>query len=385
MISGTSHDGVDASVVDFTLHGDALTMTVIHSDSIPYPAELRERLLAVLPPSSTTLAEVCELDTRIGQCFAQVATQVATSVGGVDAVVSHGQTVYHWVQDGDALGTLQIGQAAWIAEALGVPVVSDLRIRDITAGGHGAPLVSFLDALLLQHRDDRAAALNLGGIANVTVCEDEQAVAYDIGPANALVDAVIVDRKVNTLGFDRDGVTARAGRVDDALLALFLEHPYFSLPSPKSTGKELFHLGYVDETLDRFGRDISVADLIRTLTEVTIRSVAHEVRAKNIGYLVMSGGGCHNPVIVDGIRAACPGTSVVFSDELGLPTDHKEAIAFALLGWCTMNGIASTLPSATGARSARVLGTITPGREPLQLPVPSTITLEAMTLHVTRK
>ena len=149
LLSGTSHDGIDVTVVDFEESDGALHGTVLHEDSIPYAPDLRARLVAALPPAPTTLAEVCELDTLIGQAFAEVAAAASDAVGGVDAVCTHGQTVFHWVADGHALGTLQIGQPAWIAERVGAPVVSDVRIRDITAGGHGAPLVSFLDELLL--------------------------------------------------------------------------------------------------------------------------------------------------------------------------------------------------------------------------------------------
>lgn len=368
LISGTSHDGIDVAVVDFAVDEGALTGTVLHDDSVPYTDELRARLVAALPPAQTTLAEVCELDTLIGQAFAEVAADAAAAVGGVDAVCSHGQTVYHWVEGDHARGTLQIGQPAWIAEAVGAPVVSDVRIRDITAGGHGAPLVSFLDELLLRGRGDTAAALNLGGISNMTVVTDGQITAYDIGPANALVDAVVVDRGLNDKGYDDDAAIARAGTVDDALLATLLADPYYALAAPKSTGKEHFHLDYVRAHIE--GRDISDADLVRTLTELTVRTVANDVRAAGIRYLAVSGGGCHNPVILDGLRSALPDVDVVLADELGAPVDSKEAIFFALIGWCTLHGVPAIVPGGTGARAPRILGTITPGAGPLRLPEP---------------
>ncbi len=368
LLSGTSHDGIDVTVVDFTESHGALHGTVLHDDSIPYDPALRARLIAALPPAQTTLAEVCELDTLIGQAFAEAAATAAASVGGVDAVCTHGQTVYHWVDAGHALGTLQIGQPAWIAERVGAPVVSDVRIRDITAGGHGAPLVSFLDELLLRGRPGVSAALNLGGIANITVVSADGLSAYDVGPANALIDAVVVAEGLNERGYDADAAIARTGRVDEPLLTELLADPYYALAAPKSTGKEHFHLDYVRSHAE--GRGLSPADLVRTLTELTVRTVAQDVRAAGIGYLAVSGGGCRNPLIMQGLRDALPGVDVVLADELGASADGKEAILFALIGWCTMHGVPAVIPGGTGARAPRILGTITPGAGPLRMPEP---------------
>lgn len=370
LLSGTSHDGIDVAVVDFTESDGRLHGRVLHEDSVPYAPELRARLVAALPPAPTTLAEVCELDTLIGQAFAEVATDAAASVGGVDAVCTHGQTVFHWVEAGRARGTLQIGQPAWIAERLGVPVVSDVRIRDITVGGHGAPLVSFLDELLLRDRSGVSAALNLGGIANITVVGDGTVSAYDIGPANALVDAVVTAEHLNDLGYDEDATIARSGRVDVRLLDALLADAYYALPAPKSTGKEHFHLDYVQAARAEQRRDIPVADLVRTLTELTVRTVAADVRRAGIGFLAVSGGGCRNPLIMQGLRDALPEVEVVLADELGASADAKEAILFALIGWCTMHGVPAVVPGGTGARAPRVLGTITPGAAPLRMPEP---------------
>ncbi|WP_372968085.1 anhydro-N-acetylmuramic acid kinase [Microbacterium sp.] len=370
LLSGTSHDGIDVTVVDFDESDGALRGTVLHEDSVPYDPELRARLVAALPPAPTTLAEVCELDTLIGQAFAEVAATTSEAVGGVDAVCTHGQTVFHWVADGHALGTLQIGQPAWIAERVGAPVVSDVRIRDITAGGHGAPLVSFLDELLLRGRAGVSAAVNLGGIANMTVVGPDGLTAYDIGPANALVDAVVVAEGLDARGYDADAAIARTGTVDEVLLAELLADPYYAQPAPKSTGKEHFHLDYVRAHVDRVRPGIPPADLVRTLTELTVRTVAQDVRDAGIGFLAVSGGGCHNPLIMQGLRDALPEVEVVLADELGAPVDRKEAILFALIGWCTMNGVAAVTPGGTGAREPRILGTITPGAGPLRMPEP---------------
>lgn len=385
MISGTSHDGIDAAVVDFDFVDGVLTGEVLHRSGTPYAPELRARLIAALPPAETTLAEVCELDTLIGQAFADAADAAIVADGAVDLIVSHGQTVFHWVDAGHALGTLQIGQPAWIAEKTGTPVVSDVRIRDITAGGHGAPLVSFLDALLLAGSPGTPAALNLGGISNMTVVPpDRDLYAYDIGPANALIDATITERALNTLGYDRDGRIAASGSVDAVLLELLLDDAYYALPAPKSTGKEHFHGSYVSDAILRSGRTVSDIDLVATLTELTVQTVARDVRSAGIDLLVVSGGGCRNPLILGGLRAALPAVNVVLSDEFGAPADEKEAIAFALIGWCTAHGLPGTNPAGTGAREARVLGTITPGNGPLVLPAPLTEPLRSLTLQTKR-
>jgi anhydro-N-acetylmuramic acid kinase len=381
MISGTSHDGIDAAVVDFSLEGDALDGRIVHSSSTPYPAALRRRLVEALPPAPTTLAEVCELDTLIGQAFAEVAEAAVVDRGPVALVVSHGQTVFHWVEDSRALGTLQIGQPAWIAERLGTPVLSDVRIRDITAGGHGAPLVSFLDPLLLGAAGGNVAALNLGGISNMTVVRDGVAqYAYDIGPANALLDAVVVDAGVNELGYDAGGRIAASGRVDDALLDVLLDEPYYLLPVPKSTGKELFHLGYVRDAVRRSGRTPTTADLLATLVELTAATVARDVAAAGVDVVVASGGGVDNLFLMERLRTLLDGVRLTTTDDFGVPTDTKEAVAFALIGWHSWHGLPANMPAATGASAPRILGTFTPGRGPLVLPPPLSAPIRSLTL-----
>ncbi|MEO3809235.1 anhydro-N-acetylmuramic acid kinase [Sphaerisporangium sp. B11E5] len=383
MISGTSHDGIDVALVGFdpTYSGGTLRGTVEFTTSTPYPAALRARLAKALPPATTTLAEVCELDTLIGQSFAEAAATAIDHTGPADLIASHGQTVFHWVDGPRALGTLQIGQPAWIAERTGTPVLSDLRVRDITAGGQGAPLVSLLDALLLAGHPGGAAALNLGGIANITVVRaHDDVVAYDTGPANTLIDAVVSSQALDPRGYDENGRIAASGTVDEPLLAVLLQEPYYRLPAPKSTGKELFHLGHVEAAMAKAGTRPGAADLVATLTELTVRTVAQEVTASHVNLVVASGGGCHNPTLMNALRRALPGVTLTYSDEYGAPTDTKEAIAFALIGWHTLHGLPATVPGATGAHAARVLGTLTPGSRPLTLPAPLTEAPRKLTL-----
>jgi anhydro-N-acetylmuramic acid kinase len=371
MISGTSHDGIDVAVVDLEAHGDVLHGHVLHSDTVPYDPQLRSRLVAALPPSATTLSEMCQLDTLIGQAFADAAADAADRVGGVDAVCSHGQTVYHWVVEDHALGTLQIGQPAWIAERLGRPVVADVRARDLTVGGHGAPLASFLDALLLGSHGGVPAALNLGGISNMTVVTNDRVYAFDIGPSNALMDAVVQTEGLHPQGYDDGGLLAASGTVDPGLLGALLADPYYALPAPKSTGKEHFHGSYVRDAVAGLGHAVTPTDLLATLTELTVRTVSDAVREAGVTYLAMSGGGVRNPLLVSGIQDALPGVQVVTTEDLSVPTDGKEAILFAVIGWCTLHGLPGIWPGGTGAREPRILGSITPGTGPLRLPEPA--------------
>jgi anhydro-N-acetylmuramic acid kinase len=375
LMSGTSHDAVDAAACELRLAGDTLTLTPLGHLSVPYPPALRSELVAALPPARTTLETVCRLDTRIGQAFADVAARAVAELcaGRADLVVSHGQTVFHWAPDGGGvLGTLQIGEAAWIAEATGLPVVSGLRTRDVAAGGQGAPLVGLFDALWLAGRPGSPVALNLGGIANVTVLPPtpplvepvppvvEPVETFDTGPACALLDAATRHVTNGHLTFDVDGALAAHGQVLPELLARLLDEPYYARPTPKSTGKELFHLDYL---LARLGpTPPTPEDLLATLVTLTARTVADAVR-HTATEVVASGGGTRNPVLMAALRAELPGVVVRTSDELGVPSQAKEALAFAVLGWHTWYGLPGVLPGATGARRPSVLGSVTPGAD----------------------
>lgn len=371
MISGTSHDGIDAAIVDFRLEGPALVGRLVHGASVPYAPELREHLVRTLPPAQLRYHDVCQLDTRIGQAFAQVAADAIAASGPVDLVCSHGQTVFHWVDGAHALGTLQLGEPAWIAERTGVTVVSDVRIRDITVGGHGAPLASLVDVLVLGGVPGSPGALNLGGISNMTVLRgpDGMPVAFDIGPANALIDAAVRQLTRDAQAYDRDGAMGAAGSVDEAALADLLSEPYYALPVPRSTGKELFHDGYLAAFRARWPA-LGGPDLVATLTALTARTVADAARVARVDTLVCSGGGVENPTLMRMLRESARGIAVRLTSEFGLPTDTKEAIMFAVVGWHTAHGLPGAVPSCTGAREPRVLGAITPGATPLRLPEP---------------
>jgi anhydro-N-acetylmuramic acid kinase len=372
LISGTSMDGLDVAVADFTgAETGELRMRPIGARTWDWPAELRRRLLALLPPASTTIGEVAELDTLVGEESARAAVAALDEIAGgtADLVVSHGQTVFHWVEGGTARGTLQIGQPAPIAEATGLPVITDVRARDIAAGGQGAPLASTLDALVLRAHPGVNAALNLGGIANVTVVPPTgEVIAFDTGPASCLIDATVSRLTDGAEAYDHDGLRARRGSVDARLLDRLLADPFYALPPPRSTGRELFTDAYVQAAIGGLNHPVAPDDLVATLTELTARTIAKALAPYGVRAVYASGGGVHNPALMDALRAHLGTTEVHPSDALGLPVDDKEAYLMALVGYLTWHGLPGVLPGATGSTRPHVLGRISPATGSAQPP-----------------
>ncbi|MFD2421288.1 anhydro-N-acetylmuramic acid kinase [Amycolatopsis pigmentata] len=373
LISGTSVDGIDVAVAEFRAHGDELELRPVGEFEHPYPGRLREELLEALPPAAVGAGRLTKLDTEAGQAFAEAAQRAIDRFGPADLISSLGQTVFHWVEDGRARGTLQLGRPAWIAERTGLPVIADLRSRDVAAGGQGAPLAAVLDRLwlrdLAESTAEPAIALNIGGIANITVVEPGgHTIAYDTGPGNALLD--LAAQRLTGARSDLDGALAARGQVRDELLRRLLAEPYYQAKPPKSTGRELFDADYLGSATQ--GMEISPEDLLATLTELTARTIGEACRRHRARTVVASGGGVENPVLLRKLTARLDGARLVVSDELGLPRGAKEAYLTALLGWLTWHGVAADVPSATGARGPRLLGSITPGAGPLTLPPPRT-------------
>lgn len=375
LMCGTSYDAIDAAAGRFSLAGDVIRLRPLGLRSTPLEASFRSRIAALLPPHPTTIEEVCRLDTEFGQRFGTAAADANASLaqGSADLCVSHGQTVFHWVEDGRARGGLQLGGAAWIAEASGLPVISDLRTRDVARGGQGAPLASTLDALLvLAPGGPRRGALNLGGIANITVRHREGGVvAYDLGPAGALLDQAVAAATGGRERLDRDGRLAARGRVVPELLERLLAEPYYALVPPKSTGKERFHSRYVESVVG--SAPVALEDLLATLTELTAWLVARACEDWDLEELVCAGGGVRNPVLMGRIKALAPKVRIRSSEEFGLPSQAKEGYLMALLGYLAWHGLEGTIPSATGALRGSILGSVTPGARPLVLPEPVTV------------
>jgi anhydro-N-acetylmuramic acid kinase len=359
LMSGTSLDGIDAVRVAVRPRGHGYAVETQAFTTAPFTPDLRARILAAYPPAPVGALALSALHAAVGEAFAHAA--LAVGANDADFIASHGLTLAH---DGDAHHTLQIGDAFRIREATGRTVLYDFRSADTAAGGHGAPLVPYVDALLLGAAAETRVALNLGGIANLTILPPGgtpgDAVAFDCGPANLPVDTYVQERTNGAARFDRDGAFARAGTCDEGLVAAWLADPYFARRPPKSTGREHFGAPFIERARAALNA-LTFDDAVRTLTELTIRSVADAVRtyAPGAARVIASGGGARNGLLLAGLRAALP-CAVETSDAYGIDPDAKEAVAFALLGYEALRERPAGLPHVTGARGARVLGAIAP-------------------------
>lgn len=353
-ISGTSLDGIDVALCEVGAPNGRVTVACERFATVPFAEPLRARIMAAYPPARLDALEVSALHAAAGEAFGDAIRAVA-GAARLDAVGSHGVTLAH---DGEARHTLQIGDAFRIRERVAATVVYDFRSADTAAGGTGAPLVPFVDALLFAGRAP-CAALNLGGVANMTVLP--QCLAFDSGPSNLLIDGYVALRTSGRQRYDRDGRLARGGRVDDALLARLLDDPYFAAPLPKTTGRERYGVTWLAQHRPALDAH-TFEDAVATLTALTVRTVADAFRthAPAATTLIVSGGGARNPAVVDGLRAALPDVAVQVSDELGVDADAKEAIAFAVLAFCALTGRPAGVPAVTGASGPRVLGAIAP-------------------------
>jgi anhydro-N-acetylmuramic acid kinase len=369
LISGTSMDAIDAALVHLERVDDALRLHVRGFAMAPFEPSLRERMVGLLPPHTGSTADVCALNAALGEAFAAAAIAITHDAGmlldDVDLIASHGQTVYHQVAPGVERSTLQLGAPAVIAERTGRTVAADFRPRDIAAGGQGAPLVPYLDALLFRDTKHTRAVQNIGGIGNVTYLPPHGAVrAFDTGPGNVLIDEAVQLLTNGELAYDRDGRMAAAGRIDEDLLAEWMEHPFFLQPPPRSTGRELFGAAearrYVAQAQ---ANGLSSESIIATLTALTAWSIADTYRAYcgQVDEVLLCGGGARNPTLVRMIQAALPSAAVRPVDDLSLDADAKEAVAFAVLGYATLHGWPNNVPDATGAARPVVLGSLTPG------------------------
>jgi anhydro-N-acetylmuramic acid kinase len=351
-MSGTSLDGIDVAVVE--IRGRAVE--TIGFESRAYPAAVRSAILAV-SNTETTTAAISRLNFELPELYAKAVLRAARRFGAVELIGCHGQTVYH---EGRR-NTLQLGEPAVLAERTGVPVVSDFRARDIAAGGQGAPLVPFVDYLLFRHAKRRRIALNIGGIANITVipagAAPEDVIAFDTGPGNMAIDALAREYTGGKLNYDRGGKIAESGAVQTGLLDELLRDPYYRRAAPKSAGREQYGREFVARLKES---GASLPDLAATATVLTAATIAMAIQKHGAsGDLIVSGGGVHNPQIMGHLAGFLPEARISTSTDHGIDADAKEAIAFAVLAHETWRRRPSNLPSATGARGPRVLGSIT--------------------------
>lgn len=387
VMSGTSADGVDVALCRIgqpsTSNGTP-RVKLIGAAEFRYPKALRSAVLSAMDAKATSVAEMSRLNWRLGEVYANAVANSAEQFGvKVGLVGCHGQTIYHQSVASKYPGssvrcTWQIGEASVIAEKLRIPVVSDFRPADLAAGGQGAPLVSMLDYVMFRSDKVSRVLQNLGGIANMTAIPAggsvENVQAFDSGPSNMVIDACMT--RLFGKAFDRDGIVARRGKTMRQVVDRFLREPYFSAPPPKSCGREEFGEAFVDRFVTMCRKaNASDAEIIATATALTSESILDSYRrfvwphlgqmapmARGVEYVV-AGGGARNATLMALLRGGLEpfGVRVRATDELGVPAQAKEGVAFALLAWLTWNGLPGNVPSATGAARPVVLGKVTRG------------------------
>jgi len=381
LMSGTSADGIDAALVRIEGAPPHLMTELQGHYAVPFSGQLRKRILRLANADETTTAEISELNFLLGETFANAVIRACkhwrVGLDTVSLIGSHGQTIFHLGSPARFRGTmrsastLQVGEISIIAERTGITTIGDFRTADMAAGGQGAPLIPFVDYLLYRDQLRGRVALNIGGIANVTVipanAQASDVFAFDTGPGNMIIDALMdrITRGKST--FDRDARFALSGRTIQELLVRMMREPYLRKKPPKSTGRELFGTAYAEMILS-WGRHHHAgnADVVRTATVFTPLSIADAFRRfiiprVQVHELIVAGGGARNPLMMAQLAASLPGIEVVPASRFGVPVEAKEAFGFALLAYETYHGRPSNVPSATGAKHPAVLGKIVHG------------------------
>ena len=380
LMSGTSCDGIDACLVKITGSGLSTEVDIIGSGTYSYKKEIRELIFQASCKETGTVDKICQLNFVLGMLFADAARQIAgklsVPLSEIDIIGSHGQTIYHISSlkeknDKEVRSTLQIGEPSVIAQETGVTTVADFRTRDIAAGGEGAPLIPYVDYILFGRDRIGRAVQNIGGISNVTFLpvdrDINKIIAFDNGPGNMVIDRfaeIITDGR---LLYDKNGELASKGKLNPDLLERLCAHPYLSKPPPKTTGREDFGIQFSDDLYKELRENnIDAHDAIATITAFTAKSISDSYRKFILPYckideVIISGGGTHNPALIQFLEDYLVGIKISKVDDFGIPSDAKEALAFAILANETICGNPGNVPSATGAKESVVLGKIIPG------------------------
>ena len=369
LMSGTSVDSVDAAAIEAGPIGgdDDGRIRILGGISFPIPGDLKRLIFDLFEDRPGSLKSVCLANNRIGHLFADAVegllARLEIKASDVILIGSHGQTIYHVADYQECCGmtlrgSLQIGEGSVIAQRTGIPVVSDFRVADIAGGGSGAPLVPFLDARLVRSFGPGTVFQNIGGIGNLTYFseEGEDPVAFDTGPGNMIIDHLTSEYTDGIQAYDKDGLIGREGRILEDILQRWLTHPFLAQNPPKSTGREEFGSLFFRQYLEGLK---PTPDLIRTAEEFTVRTIAGAYTAfleKSPERIIVAGGGAFNPIIMDGLKAALPGSTVMTGDDAGISSEFKEAAAFALMAWYFLNDKPNNVPSATGAARPVIMG-----------------------------
>ncbi len=375
LMSGTSADGVDAALVRMEGHGWNTKIRQEAYVSVPFSDEVRSAILEIARGSAGGSRDICLLGAVLGQLYLEACEEVCRVAGisceEIDLIGCHGQTVYHQPVAVEYLGrkvtaTYQIGEPSLLCEKTGAIVVSDFRVRDIAAGGQGAPLVVYSEYMLYRSETENIALQNIGGIGNITYlpagCSPEDLIAFDTGPGNLLIDAAVAKLTDGKLRYDEGGAMAARYSVNQRLLEFLLKDPYLERKPPKTTGRE-----YYDESfLERVYRQaeewkVSKGEVLRTLTRYTAQTISHSVCTflpSMPKRLIVGGGGSNNLTLLTDLRQSLPRVEVITNEELGFSSDAKEAVAFAILANETIHGGCNNVPAATGAQHGVVMGKI---------------------------
>lgn len=375
IMSGTSADGVDAALCRITGHGVDTAIEQLGFVFKPYEEEIRREVLRLASGNPATAADFCRMNFLLGDLYKEAALELCRVTGHapqeIDLIGSHGQTLWHIPVEEEYLGhklrsTLQLGECSVLAEAFGCPVVGDFRVRDMAAGGLGAPLVPYSEFLIYRSKHECVALQNIGGIGNITCllpdCALEDVFAFDTGPGNMVMDAVMSELTHGAARWDEGGAFASAGKVNEALLAFLMDDEYIRRKPPKTTGREYYGPEYVRRVMDR-RQSLSVtdADLMATVTAFTAKTIAYSVQ--NFfpcmpDRLVVGGGGSMNKTLIGFIRTALPACKVMTNEEMGFDSNAKEAVAFAVMANETLFAGCNNVPTVTGASHPVVMGKI---------------------------
>jgi len=382
LMSGTSVDGIDAALVEITGHGATARVKLLAFDSYPFPPALRAKVFRLFNPKEARIDAICQLDFLLGELFAAAVDRLLRDCGrkreDIDIVATTGQTVWHdpepvvetsdipWLDHPlETRSTFAIGQSAVIAERTGITTVGDLRVRDVAAGGQGAPLIAYADWVLLRDEKLGRCIQNIGGIGNVTylppAATPDDVIAFDTGPGNMVIDALAEVATGGALKFDRDGELGARGTVQPALLEAWMDDVYFTKAPPKTTGREHFGVQFARRIMTE-AQGVKIEDLIATATALTAESIARAYRdfvmpRGAIDEVVVGGGGSQNPTLMKMLRARLPHQRLISHEDLGIDSNAKEAIALAVIGNDAVAGMNTNITGATGGRPT-VLGKI---------------------------
>ncbi|NOZ60106.1 MAG: anhydro-N-acetylmuramic acid kinase [Calditrichaeota bacterium] len=375
LMSGTSMDGIDVALVKIDGFGLQTRVDLIAFDTVSYSKELKNKLLSIATARRESVDDICRLNVVVGEYFLDaiyhICQKSGTDIKSIDLVGTHGQTVRHLPEEAELFGkkvrsTLQIGDPAIISARTGIVTVGLFRNSDMALGGQGAPLVPYFDYLLFRSREKNRVVVNIGGIANITLlpknCQPEEVVAFDSGPGNMVIDGLM--RRLFQQEFDRNGETAADGNISVDLLEKLLAHSYFRKLPPKSTGREEFGEAFIEFVLGLAEKErLAAKDVIATATELTARTIKNSVElisasANAVDEVIVGGGGIYNKNLMKRLVKLFSTSSVLATDEVGISSDAKEAICFAVLANETVHGVPASLPSATGATRPSILGAI---------------------------